>query len=65
MIFCEIFKFSITIDDILYVIDCGKIKLRKFEHGKNICTLQADWITKANAQQRKGRAGRFVIVTIR
>ncbi|CAK8696730.1 unnamed protein product [Clavelina lepadiformis] len=49
---------SITIDDILYVIDCGKIKLRKFEHGKNICTLQADWITKANAQQRKGRAGR-------
>uniref|UniRef100_H2Z8B9 RNA helicase n=1 Tax=Ciona savignyi TaxID=51511 RepID=H2Z8B9_CIOSA len=49
---------SITIDDIVYVIDCGKIKIRKFEAGKNINSLNADWLTRANAKQRKGRSGR-------
>ncbi|XP_078480964.1 ATP-dependent DNA/RNA helicase DHX36 [Ciona intestinalis] len=49
---------SITIDDIVHVIDCGKIKIRKFEAGKNISSLNAEWVTRANAKQRKGRAGR-------
>uniref|UniRef100_F6W6K0 RNA helicase n=1 Tax=Ciona intestinalis TaxID=7719 RepID=F6W6K0_CIOIN len=49
---------SITIDDIVHVIDCGKIKIRKFEAGKNISSLNAEWLTRANAKQRKGRAGR-------
>lgn len=49
---------SITIDDIVYVIDCGKIKLTTFQSGSNITTLEAQWGAKANAKQRRGRAGR-------
>ncbi|XP_064639022.1 ATP-dependent DNA/RNA helicase DHX36-like isoform X2 [Lineus longissimus] len=49
---------SITMDDVVYVIDCGKLKLKNFDARKNISTLQAEWNSKANSQQRKGRAGR-------
>ncbi|KAG8233215.1 hypothetical protein J437_LFUL013269 [Ladona fulva] len=49
---------SITIDDVVYVIDCGKIKMKNFDVKNNIATLEAEWVTLANARQRKGRAGR-------
>lgn len=50
--------YSITIDDIVYVIDCGKIKMTDYNAERNIYTLDARWVSKANARQRKGRAGR-------
>ncbi|XP_039287143.1 ATP-dependent DNA/RNA helicase DHX36 [Nilaparvata lugens] len=49
---------SITIDDIVYVIDSGKIKMKNFDVQNNITTLQAEWVSLANARQRRGRAGR-------
>nr|CAB3237884.1 ATP-dependent RNA helicase DHX36 [Phallusia mammillata] len=49
---------SITIDDIVYVIDCGKSKMNNFNYSKDLNTLGANWLTKANARQRRGRAGR-------
>lgn len=49
---------SITINDVVYVIDCGKIKMSNFDVENNLATLDAEWVSKANAQQRKGRAGR-------
>ena len=49
---------SITIDDILFVIDCGKIKMSNFNHLSNLETLDSEWVSIANARQRKGRAGR-------
>ena len=49
---------SITIDDVVFVIDCGKIKLKGFDHDRNLSTLEATWETMANAKQRSGRAGR-------
>ncbi|QQP58356.1 Putative ATPdependent RNA helicase DHX36like, partial [Caligus rogercresseyi] len=49
---------SITIDDVVYVIDAGKIKLLDFEKESNVDTLKPRWISIANARQRKGRAGR-------
>ena len=49
---------SITIDDVVYVIDAGKIKLKNFESDKDLHTLLPSWETKANAKQRSGRAGR-------
>lgn len=49
---------SITINDVVYVIDCGKIKMSNFDVDKNLATLDAEWVSMANAQQRKGRAGR-------
>lgn len=51
---------SITIDDVVYVIDCGKIKMKNFDVKNNITTLLPEWVSRANAKQRSGRAGRLV-----
>uniref|UniRef100_A0A8C1B4S4 RNA helicase n=1 Tax=Cyprinus carpio carpio TaxID=630221 RepID=A0A8C1B4S4_CYPCA len=48
----------ITIDDVVYVIDGGKIKETHFDTQNNIRTMTAEWVSLANAKQRKGRAGR-------
>ncbi|KAH0534883.1 ATP-dependent DNA/RNA helicase DHX36 [Cotesia glomerata] len=49
---------SITIEDVVYVIDCGKTKLSRFDVNNNIEILKPEWISLANCQQRRGRAGR-------
>ncbi|XP_072264096.1 ATP-dependent DNA/RNA helicase DHX36 [Pyxicephalus adspersus] len=49
---------SITIDDVVHVIDGGKIKETNFDTQNNISTMTAEWVSHANAKQRKGRAGR-------
>ncbi|KAJ8680609.1 hypothetical protein QAD02_016396 [Eretmocerus hayati] len=49
---------SITIEDVVYVIDCGKLKLSRFDVVNNMETLEPEWVSLANAKQRKGRAGR-------
>ena len=50
---------SITIDDIVYVVDSGRAKMKMFDPARNFATLQPEWISKANAKQRAGRAGRI------
>lgn len=49
---------SVTIDGIVYVVDCGFVKLRAFNPKTGIDTLTATPISKASATQRAGRAGR-------
>ncbi|PGH15821.1 hypothetical protein AJ79_02202 [Helicocarpus griseus UAMH5409] len=49
---------SVTIDGIVYVIDCGFAKLRAYSPKTGIETLTATPISKASATQRAGRAGR-------
>ncbi|KAL4226527.1 ATP-dependent DNA/RNA helicase dhx36 [Mactra antiquata] len=49
---------SITIDDVLYVIDCGRIKVKGFTPENNLSTLNSELVSLANARQRRGRAGR-------
>ncbi|KAF1356690.1 P-loop containing nucleoside triphosphate hydrolase protein [Delphinella strobiligena] len=49
---------SVTISGIVYVIDCGFVKLRAFDPGTGIETLTATPVSKAAATQRAGRAGR-------
>ena len=49
---------SVTIDGIVYVIDCGFVKLRAFNPKTGIDTLTATPVSKASATQRAGRAGR-------
>lgn len=58
LIYFSYFPNSITIDDVVYVIDGGKIKETHFDTQNNISTMAAEWVSKANAKQRKGRAGR-------
>ena len=49
---------SVTIEGIVYVIDCGFVKLRAFNPKTGIETLTATPVSKASATQRAGRAGR-------
>lgn len=51
---------SITIDDVVYVIDSGWAKIKIFDPKTNTENLEPRFISKANAIQRKGRAGRLV-----
>uniref|UniRef100_A0A0G4FZL2 RNA helicase n=1 Tax=Chromera velia CCMP2878 TaxID=1169474 RepID=A0A0G4FZL2_9ALVE len=49
---------SVTIDGIRFVIDSGKAKELDVEVASSIRHLQERWISRAAAEQRKGRAGR-------
>ncbi|KAG0323991.1 ATP-dependent RNA helicase dhx29 [Dissophora globulifera] len=49
---------GITIPDVTIVIDTGKSKQIKFDEKKRVTTLQERFIARANARQRRGRAGR-------
>lgn len=49
---------SITIDGIRFVIDSGKMKEMTFDPNHKMQRLKEKWISKASADQRKGRAGR-------
>lgn len=51
---------SVTIDDCVFVIDCGKMKEKRFDSNKNMESLELVWVSRANALQRKGRAGRVM-----
>ncbi|XP_058802903.1 3'-5' RNA helicase YTHDC2-like [Phymastichus coffea] len=49
---------SITIDDVVYVVDSGKVKEKSFVGLSEVSMLRSNWISQSCAQQRKGRAGR-------
>ncbi|KDP35004.1 hypothetical protein JCGZ_09292 [Jatropha curcas] len=49
---------SITINDVVFVLDCGKAKETSYDALNNTPCLLPSWISKVSAQQRRGRAGR-------
>ncbi|EMS54496.1 putative ATP-dependent RNA helicase DHX36 [Triticum urartu] len=49
---------SITINDIVFVMDCGKAKETTYDALNNTPCLLPSWISKASSRQRRGRAGR-------
>lgn len=51
---------SVTIDDCVFVIDCGHMKEKRFDPNRNMESLDLVWVSRANALQRKGRAGRVM-----
>lgn len=50
---------SITIDDVVFVIDSGREKQKSYDAISHSSSLRVQWISKASANQRKGRAGRL------
>ena len=50
---------SITINDVVYVIDSGREKQKSYDAISHSSSLQVQWISKASAKQRRGRAGRL------
>lgn len=49
---------SITIPDLVYVLDTGKIKMKMYDSITASSMLRSVWVSKACANQRSGRAGR-------
>ncbi|KAG8448719.1 hypothetical protein GDO86_015696 [Hymenochirus boettgeri] len=49
---------SVTIDGVRFVLDSGKVKEMSFDPKAKMQRLQEFWISRASAEQRKGRAGR-------
>lgn len=49
---------SLTIPGIKYVVDAGRTKERVFDLANGISSFEIQWISKASADQRAGRAGR-------
>ncbi|KAM9039840.1 putative ATP-dependent RNA helicase DHX34 isoform 1-T4 [Sarcophilus harrisii] len=49
---------SVTIDGVRFVLDSGKVKEMSFDPQAKLQRLQEFWISRASAEQRKGRAGR-------
>ncbi|KAH8356523.1 hypothetical protein KR084_010795 [Drosophila pseudotakahashii] len=50
---------SITIPDLLYVIDTGRAKMKTYDPTTDASQLCSTWISQADAKQRAGRAGRL------
>ena len=49
---------SITIPDVTVVIDCGRMKEVRYDPQTRMSALVECWVSRANANQRRGRAGR-------
>ncbi|KAI9695708.1 MAG: hypothetical protein M1836_006074 [Candelina mexicana] len=49
---------SITIEDIVAVIDTGRVKETSFDPQNNMVKLEEVWASRAACKQRRGRAGR-------
>ncbi|KAK6438314.1 hypothetical protein LTR95_005485 [Oleoguttula sp. CCFEE 5521] len=54
----KIAETSITVTDVKYVVDAGKVREKRFDQIRRITQLQCVWESKSNARQRAGRAGR-------
>jgi ATP-dependent RNA helicase DHX57 len=49
---------SITIDDVVAVIDTGRVKETSYDPQNNMRKLEEVWASRAACKQRRGRAGR-------
>lgn len=49
---------SVTIPDVVYIIDTAKIKELRFDPDRHISSLVSAWVGTSNLNQRAGRAGR-------
>mmetsp|Transcript_45940 Transcript_45940/g.147634 ORF Transcript_45940/g.147634 Transcript_45940/m.147634 type:complete len:1425 (+) Transcript_45940:3-4277(+) len=49
---------SVTIDDVTHVVDAGLQRELTYDAARRMSSLDTVWVSKSNATQRKGRAGR-------
>ncbi|KAK3653634.1 hypothetical protein LTR56_004489 [Elasticomyces elasticus] len=49
---------SVTVTDVRYVIDAGKLRETRYDQLRRLTKLECVWESKSNSKQRAGRAGR-------
>ena len=49
---------SVTIPNVVYVIDTAKIKEQRYDPDRHMSSLVSSWVGSSNLNQRAGRAGR-------
>ena len=49
---------SVTIPDVVVVVDSGRVKERQWDPLRGMASLDEGWVSRASARQRAGRAGR-------
>lgn len=49
---------SVTVPDVKFVVDLGKLREKRYDQVKRISGLKTVWESHSNARQRAGRAGR-------
>ena len=49
---------SVTIPDVVVVVDSGRVKERQWDPRRGMASLDEGWVSRASARQRAGRAGR-------
>ncbi|KAJ1606993.1 hypothetical protein OJ253_2536 [Cryptosporidium canis] len=54
----NIAEVSLTIEDVRFVIDTGRVRISIYDPIRHVTSLQEVFISKSSAQQRMGRAGR-------
>jgi HrpA-like RNA helicase len=49
---------SVTIPDVVYVVDTAKVKEQRYDPTRHMSSLVSAWVGSSNLNQRAGRAGR-------
>ena len=49
---------SVTIDDVVFVIDAGRVRETRYDPVTRMSSLVTAWCSRASGRQRRGRAGR-------
>lgn len=49
---------SVTIPDVVYVVDTGRVKEKRYDPERHMSSLVSAWVGSSNLNQRAGRAGR-------
>ncbi len=49
---------SVTIPDVVYVVDSARLKENRFDPNRHLTSLVTSWVGRSNLNQRAGRAGR-------
>lgn len=49
---------SVTIPDVVFVVDTGRVKEKRYDPARHLSSLVSAWVGRSNLNQRAGRAGR-------
>ena len=49
---------SVTIPDVVYVVDTARVKEKQYDPDRHMSSLVTAWVGSSNLNQRAGRAGR-------